>query len=140
MNRIRAWLLAAVVGIAVGGGTFVWLVEDLLLAATLAFVNAVGAWLFIEYAATLPGMIHGDDWQTVRWNGAFTLVALVGALFGVSLTLPISNELRFALQWLVLSVGWTGMFFGVAMAREQAAADESTGETETTGETDRDLA
>lgn len=140
MNRTAAWVLAAIVGIAVGSGTFVWLADNPTLAVTLAFVYIIGTRLFVEYAFTLPGMIHGDDWRTVRWNGAVVAFVMIASFIGVSTTLPISDGLRFALQWLVFGVGWTGLLFGMAIAREQAAADESVGETGATSDTERDLA
>jgi uncharacterized protein (DUF2062 family) len=140
MNRVRAWLLAIVAGVAVGGGALVYLVNNLTLAITLAFVYTVGMRLLVEYGFTLPGTIYGDDWQTVRWNGAVVAFVMLAAFIGVSTTLPIPDGLRFALQWLVFGVGWMGLFFGVAMAREQAAANEPAGEAETANETESDPA
>ena len=137
MNRMGAWLLAAVVGIPVGAGTFVWLVSDPALAFTLALVYAIGTRLLIEYASTMPGMIYGDDWRAVRWNGAVTAFVMIVAFIGVSTTLPISGELELALELLVLGVGWTGLFFGIAMAHDWAATGEFAGETEPGGGTER---
>ncbi|EMA55096.1 MULTISPECIES: hypothetical protein [Halococcus] len=130
MNRFRAWVLAAVVGIGVGGGTFAWLVSDLTLAFTLALVYTVGTRLLVEYGSTMPGLIYGDDWQAVRWNGAATAFVMIAAFVGVSASLPVSGGLRLALELLVLGVGWTGLFFGIAMARDQAATGKLVGETE----------
>jgi len=135
MNRVRAWLLAGVVGVVVGGGTFAWLVGDPSLALALVVVYAVGTRLAIEYAATLPGGAGRLDWQRTRWNAAFVTFVVFSASFAASAAIFDSFGPRVALQLLVFGVGWTGLFFGIAMTREQAAADESFDESGSTNGT-----
>lgn len=137
MIRLRAWLLAAVVGIAVGGGTFVWLVSDPSLAITLGVVYAVGTRLFVEYAATLPGGLRSYD-RATRWNAVFGGFLSVVAILVLNMVSAVSFEFRVALLLLVFGVGEMGLFFGIAMAREQAAAGELRGETRTPNGTGRD--
>lgn len=134
MNRVLQWLLALVMGIVAGGGTFVWLVDYPTLAVALALVYTVLTWLGIEFGPTLPGESNGYNWRTARWHSSF---AGVIALIGILVTIPGSFKLGIALLLLVTGVGWMGLFFGVATAREQAAADESTGKSEAVNEPER---
>ena len=139
MIRLRARLLAAVVGMAVGGGTFVWLVGDPSLAIALAVVYTVGTRLVVEYASALPGGLRSYD-RAARWNAAFGgLVSLVAVLV-LNVVAAVSFEFRVALLLLVFGVGEMGLFFGIAMAREQAVTDESAGETRISNGTGRDSA
>jgi len=137
MNQVRAWLLSIAVGVVVGGGTFAWLVGDLALAFMLAFVYTIGTRLAIEYATALPGGTGRLDWQRTRWQAAFVTFVIFSASFVASPALFESFGLRVALQVLVFGVGWTGLFFGIAIARDQAAAGELLGETEPAGGAER---
>ena len=137
MNRGLAWLLAAVAGIAIGSGTFIWLIDDLPLAVMLALVYAVGTRLSVEYHSTLPGKIHRDSWRAPLLGGVFAGLMTLVALFGVNRPLPISFELRGVVLLLVFGSGYTGLLFGIAIAREQTAGDKSPRERRTTSETER---
>jgi len=129
MNRIRAWLLSMTVGIVVGAGTSVWLVDDPSLAIALALVYAVGTRLFVEYATTLPGGTGRLDWQRTRWQAGFVAFMPFAAILAASPALFPTFGLRVAVLLLVFGVGWTGLMFGIAIARDQAAAGELLGET-----------
>ncbi|WP_154019051.1 hypothetical protein [Halococcus agarilyticus] len=131
MNRVRAWLLSTAVGVAVGGGTFAWLVSDPSLAIALGVVYAVGTRLAIEFTSTLPGGTGRLDWQQTRWQAAFIAVMVHVAIFSANTVLFDSFGVSVALNLLVFGVGSTGLFFGIAMAREQAVTDESAGEAGT---------
>ncbi|EMA42699.1 hypothetical protein [Halococcus saccharolyticus] len=141
MNRVRAWLLAVVGGIAVGAGTFAWLVSDPSLAIALGVVYVVGTRLAIEFAATLPGGTGRLDWQQTRWQVAFIAVMVHVATFSANTVLFDSFGTNVALNLLVFNVGSTGLFFGIAIAREQAAAGGLFDETKPAGESEHgDLA
>lgn len=139
MNKTTAWLLTTVVGVAVSAATFVWLISDVLLAAALGFIYAVCTWLWTQYGSTLPGEIRGDDWNTTRWSAAFILVVMGTAIFGVTAALPITLELRLALQLLVLGTGFAGLLLGVAMTRAQLTSNQSSNQTSDESETGTSL-
>ena len=136
MSRIRAWLLSMTVGIVVGAGTFVWLVDDPSLAIALALVYAVGTGLFVEYASTLPGGLRSYD-RAARWTAAFSAFMSFVAILVLNMVSTVSFEFRVALLLLVFGVGETGLFFGIAIARDQAATGERLDETEPEGGADR---
>ena len=136
MKKTTAWLLTTVVGVAIGVATFVWLISDALLAVALGFIYGVCTRLWTQYGSTLPGGIRGDDWNTTRWSGAFVLVVMGTAIFGVTATLPLSSELRLALQLLVLGTGFAGLLLGVAMTRAQLTPNQSVNQTNNESGTD----
>ena len=49
----------------------------------------------------------------------------------------VSFDFRVALLILVPGVDWTGLFFGIAMARDRTATGEFAGETEPGSDTER---
>ena len=124
MNNSTAWALTAIVGLGVGALSY-WLIENPLLSGTLAVVYATCTRLTTDYASVLPGEIKGDEWETTRWSVAFIVLVMGASLFGISATLPISLELRFAFQMLVFGIGEAGLLFGVAMTRSQLDSKNS---------------
>ena len=114
MNRRRSWVFGLLVGVAIGGATFVWLVSDPFLATTLALVYTVATGLSLRHRTAIPWGIEkpaGYD----PWNAAWVAIAFGAALSGVSFTLPLSLELRLALQLLVLGVALATFQCGVGM-------------------------
>jgi hypothetical protein len=133
MIRVRAWLAAVVVGLTVGAGTHIWLVDGPLFVGLLATVYVVGTRVFVEYASELPAL-ETDGWQATRWSSGFTgFVSLVSVLT-VSLVPVGSFGFRVAVLLLATGMAWTGLFFGVAMTQAMADGDKSIDETDREGE------
>jgi len=139
MKKTTAWLLTTVVGVAIGVATFVWLISDALLAVALGFIYGVCTRLWTQYGSTLPGKIRGDDWNTTRWSAVFVLVVMGTTMVGVTATLPMSSELRLALQLLVLGTGFAGLLLGVAMTRAQLTSSQSISQPDSESRADTGL-
>lgn len=122
MNDRRALVVSLFVGLAVGAASHALLVPDAALAAALALFYAAGTRLLIRFDPVLAGSGRAS---VGKWGGAFAgLVTLAGTV-GVSPSLPVSTDLRFALGLLVIGVGATafGLGAGMAFAAVEAAAE-----------------
>jgi small-conductance mechanosensitive channel len=128
MNRTTVWVLTVIVGITVGAAAF-WFIGDPYLGIGFALVYAACTWLMIVYGPTLSGEVKGDDLETTRWSGAFIFVVMGAVTIGISAALPVSLELRIALQLFVIGVSWVGFLFGVAMTRSQLTSNDSAHQT-----------
>ncbi|ESP87646.1 hypothetical protein [Candidatus Halobonum tyrrellensis] len=121
MDRSTARLLASLAGVAVGGGTYYWLVADPVFAATVGLFWAVGVGLSVRHREWL--FASSDDWDRRRWSGAFGGLVTLAVLFGVGPSLPLSNDLRFGLGLLVSGVALTATNLGIGLVLD---ADDGT--------------
>lgn len=112
MKRVLLAALAVGVGLTFGVGTYAWLVADLQLAFVLALTYGLGVWLYGEWGKFLRAA--GAEWQTNRWRIASTSFMLVVAMFGIGPAVPVSADVRLAIQLLILGAAWVGMMLGVA--------------------------
>jgi hypothetical protein len=115
MKPLRA-ALAAVVAVAVGGAA-VRFAGVLSLAVALGGVYGAAVWFTAENWDILTD--RDGAWQSSRWSGGFTAFVLFAALFGVTRSVVTSTEATFALQVLVVGVGWLGLLLGIAMTRDR---------------------
>jgi hypothetical protein len=118
MNNTVAWIGSLGVGSALGIGVFVFLVPDVLLYTTLALFWMIGVRLTIRHEYDIPGLakrVSGpSNWNAARWSGVFGGLIPFTAV-GISLSLPISTELRFALILFVWGVELAMVNLGIAM-------------------------
>ncbi|MFB6202026.1 MAG: sterol desaturase [Halorhabdus sp.] len=119
MDRRHSWTLSAGFGISVGGGTYLWLVDDPLFTVVLALFWALGAGLSVTYL--LPQTADGQDWVHARWSGAAGGLMALAATLGVSPTLPISADLRLALGLFVVGIWVTAINVGLALGSDSGS-------------------
>lgn len=112
---LREWFLALPTGVAVGGGSYVLLTPDAILALGLAVVYASMGWLVVRHWALLTGGEQGPD--GAKWSSAAVALSLFAALFGPHHGLALPSATVFALQLLVVGLAWTMLLLGVAWAR-----------------------
>jgi hypothetical protein len=120
MGRPLAGLVTGVVGASAGAVSHTLGSTDPRLTAAVAVSYALTTALALRH----PDVVYERDvpvWAVGRWSGASTAFVLAVALLGVGPTLPVSGDLRFSLQLLVLGVGFAMWIFGVAYARAKAA-------------------
>jgi len=114
-HRLAGLLLAGLVG----GGLY-WLLADLGLAVGAGLIwggaLAAGLRIYREY----PAHATGDGWRDGRWTGLYSGLVTLGALIGVSPTLPVDADLRFGLAVLVLGAGTLGYVSGTLAELERA--------------------
>ena len=118
MDNTVAWIGSLGFGSALGICVFVFLVPDVFLCAALALFWIIGVRLTIRYFNRMPGMskrVPGpSNWNAARWSGAFGGLIPFTSL-GISFSLPISTELRFALILFVWGVELAMVNLGIAM-------------------------
>lgn len=111
MRRSHAGLGVAG-GAVVGGFVYRFVLADVGLAVALAVVYAVAVALTLHHWRVNPSGATGS-----RWAAGATGLSLFAALVGVGPSLPLSADLAFALQLLVLGVGLASLQLGVGMTR-----------------------
>lgn len=123
MDR-RSWhTLAALVA---GGGTaggLGWLVGHVVLALATGLCWACGLALTLRIGRLYPGYATGETWDDKRWTGLSVGVVTLAALIGVSPALPLSNELRLGLGYLVLGAGLAAYAAGTLAVLERVETD-----------------
>lgn len=95
-------ILGVLVGAVLGSVSYFYLAHDLLLAVWTAIVWFVGVSALVK----LPPSAKAYARQGGAIGGASVAIMVGATLLGVSPYLPVSLELRMALQWLVLGVGF----------------------------------
>jgi len=100
-----------VLGVVVGAGQY-WLVGDVGLAVVTGVLWAVGLLLTLRVGRLYPSHATGERWRDKRWTGLSVGLITLGALVGVSPTLPVTGELRLGLGLLVLEAGFVGYVSG----------------------------
>ncbi|WP_225332833.1 hypothetical protein [Halomicrobium urmianum] len=116
---------STVVGLAVGVGTYLWLVPDPLLAGGLALTYGLGVGLYVQWGQYLRA--GSNQWRTNRWRMAFTAYAATMALLAIGPTLGVDLNTQIAVQLLVLGTAWVGMLFGVASVGDLPADERPQG-------------
>lgn len=128
----RDTLLALVVGSGVAGGLY-WLGGRGSLALVTGLCWACGLKLSLHVGHLYPAFAVGDSWADKRWTALGVGLVTLAALVGVSPTLPVSNESRLGLGFLVLGAGLVAYAAGTLAVLERL--DDV---AETTGSTDGD--
>jgi drug/metabolite transporter (DMT)-like permease len=90
------------------------LVADFALAAVTGLCWGGGVALTLRHLDSPLGTSTGG-WSVARWSGAFAGALTLAATVGVSPSLPVSNDLRFALGSLVVGFGVLVFNLGGAM-------------------------
>jgi len=96
---------------------------------TLAFVTGL-CWtcalkLTLHIGHLYPAYATGETWADKRWTGLGTGLITLAALLGVSPQLPIANELRLGLGFLVLGTGLVAYTTGTLAVLERVEVDSS---------------
>jgi hypothetical protein len=107
-------LLGVVVGLAVAVGLHELLVADLALAVVTGGCWGGGVALTLRHLESPMGTSSGG-WSVARWSGAFAGTMTLAATLGVSSSLDIPSDLRFALSLLVLGFGVLAFNLGGAL-------------------------
>lgn len=111
-------LLGGVVGALLGFVSFRFLANDFMLAIWTAIVWGIAVSALMESLLTAPQRNQGRGGLI----GAMVAIAVGAALIGISPRLPISPELRLALQLLVLGTGFAGCSGAVLLLSRSAPA------------------
>ena len=106
--------VAFVVGLVVAVSVGRLLVADLALAAVTGLCWGGGVALTLRHLDSPIGASHGG-WSVARWSGAFAGTLTLAATVGVSPSLPLDADLRFALGLLVVGFGVLVFNLGGAM-------------------------
>lgn len=80
----------------------------------LALTDGLAVWLYGRWGTFLRGA--SGEWRSNRWRIGGTSFMLVLAVFALGPAVPVSGDVRLAVQLLVLGVG---MMFGVASVADQ---------------------
>lgn len=115
MSSRAAWFAALLAGLVVGGGGYVLLTPDPILATALAVVYAAAGWLVARNWSLLSDGDRG--WDGSKWSGVAVALSLFAALFGPHQALALPASTIFMLQLLVVGVAWTMLLVGVGWAR-----------------------
>lgn len=118
VHRLVGLLVALVVGVGLH-----WLVGDVTLASVTGLTWGVGAVVTLRIARLYPAHATGTTWTDRRWTGLGVGLVTLAALVGVSPTLPVSDELRFGLGFLVLGAGFAGYVTATVAELERAGPD-----------------
>jgi hypothetical protein len=110
-------------GVAAAGGLS-WFGIDALLSGAVGLSLAVGALLLLRVRRDYPDKVTGDGWTDSRWAGVSQAVVTASALLGL-LAVPVPDEYRLALGFLVVLSGFVGYVAGSLAEMERTAARES---------------
>ena len=117
---VRDTLLALGAGGSAAAGLY-WLagVRSLSISLTTGFCLGCALKLVLYVGDRYPAFATGESWADKRWTGVAVGVVTLAAFVGVSPLLPISNELRLALSFLVLSAGLAAYTAGTLAVLER---------------------
>jgi hypothetical protein len=103
-RTFRDTLVALFVGGAISGGLY-WVTGHVSIAVATGICLVIGLKLVLRSRYLYPAFSAGDTWSSNRWSALAIGLANFAALLGVSPMLPISDELRLGLGFLVIAVG-----------------------------------
>jgi len=124
-RTIRDTLIALVVGGGISGGLY-WLAGHVSLAVATGLCWAIGLKLALHSRYLYPAFDVGDTWSSNRWSALAIGLINFAALLGVSPMLPISDELRLGLGFLVVGVGLVAYSAGTLAVLERVQGDSET--------------
>ncbi|SFK71035.1 hypothetical protein SAMN04487950_0708 [Halogranum rubrum] len=84
---------------------------------------------FVWLSWTLVGWLLVTEMSVLRasrtrWSTLHVLLVVGSAMYGVSMNLPLTEDLTVALWCLVLGVGWAAMLVSVRIGRETSETSE----------------
>ncbi|MGQ3412098.1 sterol desaturase [Natrinema sp. LN54] len=132
MQRARRHtLIALLLGGGIGAGIY-WLSGYASLALVAGLCWACGLGLTFRIGRLYPAYATGETWADKRWTGLSVGLVTLAALTGVSPALPISEELRLGLGFLVTGAGVVAYAAGTIAVLERVE-DSSTGASSNAG-------
>ena len=138
-RTIRDTLIALLVGGGLGGG-FYWLGGHISFALVTGLCWACGLKLTLYIGHLYPTYATGETWADKRWTGLSVGLVTLAALIGVSPTLPISNDLRLGLGFLVTGAALVAYSAGTlaVLERVEGNPNAASSNPETPYSTDSD--
>ncbi len=125
MDRtIRDSLVTLLVGGGISGGLY-WIGGHISLALVTGLCWACGLTLTFHIGHRYPEYTTGGTWADKRWTVLSTGLVTLAALIGVSPMLPLSNELRLGLGFLVIGASLVAYSAGTLAILERVE-DNST--------------
>lgn len=125
MDRtIRDSLVTLLVGGGISGGLY-WIGGHISLALVTGLCWACGLILTFHIGHRYPEYATGGTWAAKRWTVLSTGLVTLAALIGVSPMLPLSNELRLGLGFLVIGASLVAYSAGTLAILERVE-DNST--------------
>ncbi|MDJ1430599.1 sterol desaturase [Halostagnicola sp. A-GB9-2] len=125
MDRtIRNSLISLLAGGGISGGLY-WLGGYLSLALVTGLCWACGLKLTFYVGHLYPAYATGETWADKRWTGLSVGLVTLAALVGVSPVLPLVNELRLGLGFLVTGVGLVAYAAGTLAVLERVAGNST---------------
>ncbi|QLD90648.1 sterol desaturase [Natronomonas salina] len=141
MERTRRdSLIALLIGGGISGSLY-WLSGYLSLALVTGLCWVCGLKFSLHIGHLYPAYTTGNTWADKRWTSLSVGLVTLAALIGVSPMLPISNELRLGLGFLVLGAGLVAYAAGTLAVLERVEGDSNettTSTPETQASTDGD--
>ena len=117
-QTVRDFLVGLTVGGGLGGGLY-WLSGHPILAVVTGLCWACGLKLTFSIEHRYPAYATGDTWADKRWTGLSVGLVTLAALIGVSPVLPLSDELRLGLGFLVGGAGLVAYSAGTLAVLER---------------------
>ena len=124
-RTIRDTLVALLIGGGISGGLY-WISGHISLALVTGLCWVCGLKLTLHIGYLYPAYATGDTWTDKRWTGLSVGLVILAALIGVSPMLPLSNELRLGLGFLVIGVGLVAYSAGTLAILERVEGDLKT--------------
>ena len=121
-RAVRDTLIALLVGGGLGGGLY-WLGGRISLVVVTGLCWACGLRLTFYVGQLYPTYATGNTWVDKRWTGLGIGLVNLAALVGVSPMLPIPNELRLGLGFLVGGAGLVAYSAGTLAVLERVESD-----------------
>ena len=121
-RTVRDTLVALLVGGGLSIGLY-WLGGRISLAAVTGLCWACGLKLTLHIGQSYPTYATGETWAEKRWTGLSTGLVTLAALIGVSPMLPISNELRLGLGFLIGGAALVAYSAGTLAVLERVKPD-----------------
>ncbi len=124
-RAVRDTLGAVLVGGATSLGLY-WLGGHVGLALVTGLCWACGLKLALRVGHLYPAYATGETWADKRWTGLSVGLVSLAALVGLSPALPLSNELRLGLGFLVAGAGLGAYSAGTLAVLERVEGDPRT--------------
>jgi hypothetical protein len=114
----RDTLISLLVGGGFSAGLY-WLAGHISLALVTGLCWTCGLKLILHIGHLYPAYATGETWADKRWTGLGIGLVTLAALIGVSPMLPLSNELRLGLGFLVTGAGLAAYSAGTLAVLER---------------------
>lgn len=126
---MRRTIRDTLIALPVGGGVCIglyWVGGYLSLALVTGLCWTCGLTLTLHIKYRYPEYTQGVAWTDKRWRGLGVGLVTLAALIGVNPMLPISDELRLGLGFLVIGAGLVAYAAGTISVLEQVHGNSNT--------------